>query len=162
MLEGCGNNFQLFLKRNLKHQTSKVKLTFFEIFGSGAENDQKSRIRKQAVTTPLNRTRGQPTIRRASMGPCKCPKMDFVVGAQVWVGVLRPFLTGARISAQKPRFSGSVFARVFGAHRMLGGGSNLVFWTQGESRMSVDVLIALLRALVVEICAKKLIKVKFW
>ena len=101
MLEGCGNNFQPFLKRNLKHQTSKVKLTFFEIFGSGAENDQKSRIRKQAVTTPPNRTRGQPTIRRASMGPCKCPKMDFVVGAQVWVGAWRPFLTGPWILAQK-------------------------------------------------------------
>ena len=96
------------------------------------------------------------------MGPCKCPKMDFVVGAQIWAGVLRPFLTGAQISAQKAHFSGSVFERAFGAHRMLGGGSNLVFWTQRESRMSADVLIALLRALVVEICAKTLIEVKFW
>jgi len=88
--------------------------------------------------------------------------MVFVVGAQVWVGVLRPFLTGAQISAQKALFSGSVFGRAFGAHRVLGGGSNLVLWTLGDPRISADVLVALLRALVVEICAKKLIEVKFW
>ena len=35
------------------------------------------------------------------MGPCKCPEMDFVVGAQVWVGAWRPFLTGPWILAQK-------------------------------------------------------------
>ena len=96
------------------------------------------------------------------MGPCECPKMDFVVGAQIWAGVLRPFLTGAQISAQKARFSGSVFERAFGAHRMLQLGSNLVFWILRDPRMSADMLVALIRALVVEICAKKLITVKFW
>ena len=88
--------------------------------------------------------------------------MVFVVGAQIWVGVLMPFLTGAQISAQKALYSGFVFGRAFGAHRVVGGGSNPVFWTLGDPRMSADMLVALLRALVVEICAKKLIKVKFW
>ena len=97
MLEECRNKFQPFLKRNKKKQSSAVKLTFFEIFGPRAGSCQKSRIRNQAVTPQPDPTKGQPTARRASTDPCKCRKMVFVVGAQVWVGVLRPFLTGARI-----------------------------------------------------------------
>ena len=104
MLEECRNKFQHFLKRNKKIQSYSVKLTFFEIFGSRAGSCQKSRIRNQAIAPQPNPTKGQPTARRASMGPCKCPEMDFVVGAQVWVGALRPFLTGAQISAQKSTF----------------------------------------------------------
>ena len=149
MLEGCRNKFQTFLKRNKKIQSFTKKKTFFEIFGSQVGPCQKLRIRNQAVALQPNPTKGQPTARRASMGPCECPKMDFLVGAQIWAGVLRPFLTGAQISAHKARFSGSVFERAFGAHRMLGGGSNLVFWILWDPRMSANVLVVLLRALVV-------------